>query len=217
MVVAEIHQIPARNSAYSTDALKAWWHHTVEVDGKEINRGVSTLSLVKKMFFLTGLLTGARAGSITALRWQDVDFDAKTMKFTTAKAGRVYGVPMSELLTRLLTAYKADPKLLPSVWVFPSSARDGEHIGEVNDAKHGVKGPHALRHSFRTTLAAIGAPPDSARLLMGHSAGDVSSNYITSSLLMESLRPLTNLISDRYVKTIPELAELLAKSQTTTN
>jgi hypothetical protein len=48
-------------------------------------------------------------------------------------------------------------------------------------------------------LAELGATPDQARLLMGHSLGsDVSRGYITALLLVESLRPLANAVAKKY-------------------
>jgi hypothetical protein len=75
------------------------------------------------------------------------------------------------------------------------------HLTNVRDDKRHVHGAHHLRHTFRTVLTELGATTDQARLLMGHSlAGDVSRGYITSSLLIESLRPLANQVADHYAK-----------------
>ena len=72
---------------------------------------------------------------------------------------------------------------------------------DVKNHREGVGPAHKLRHTFRTTLAQLGASPDQARMLMGHSmGGDVSLGYITAPLLVESLRPIANAVSERYVK-----------------
>jgi triacylglycerol esterase/lipase EstA (alpha/beta hydrolase family) len=61
-----------------------------------------------------------------------------------------------------------------------------------------------MRHTFRTTLAQLGAAGDQSRMLMGHSmGGDVSRDYITSALVIESLRPITNAVSERYMTIVP--------------
>jgi hypothetical protein len=55
-------------------------------------------------------------------------------------------------------------------------------------------------------LAQIGATPDQARLLMGHSmGGDVSRGYITAPLLIESLRPITNAVAQKFLGIVGEL------------
>jgi hypothetical protein len=52
-------------------------------------------------------------------------------------------------------------------------------------------------------LAQLGASPDQARMLMGHSLGnDVSRGYITAPLVVESLRPLTNAVGARYAEVL---------------
>ena len=201
----EVQRIPARNWALSPDELKAWWSAEVEGKGKPgkvIKQGVSTLSAVKRTWWITALFTGARAGSIEALRWDDIDFDKKTILFTVTKGDRPYMIPMSEPLASLLRSYRDGGEVPPSEWVFPSPMRAGRHLVGVKNVVEGVRPPHAMRHSFRTTLAELGAAPDQSRLLMGHSMrGDVSRDYITESpLLIESLRPITNAVTEHYLK-----------------
>jgi integrase len=206
-VVAEIVRIPARDSALSAEALQRWWRHDEDVDGKAVPRGVSTLNPAKRMYWVTCLLTGARAGSVEAVRWSDVDLEVKVMRFAVAKGNRGYSIPMSDLLTRLLSEYKACADVVPSEWLFPSTSIDGRHIVEVADRRSGVQGAHCLRHTFRTTLAQLGAPDDSARLMLGHAMTGVSRGYITSSLVTESLRPLANAVAAHYLQIIPGLIE----------
>jgi len=201
--VFETHRIAARNWAYSPEELKAWWHDVVEVDGKPVARGVSTLSSIKKMWWLTALFTGARKGSIEALRWNDLDFEKKVIRFETAKAGNTYAVPMSDLLAELLTQYRDSGDVPPSEWVFPSSVFDGKHIVGVKNDKEGVGPAHRLRHSYRTILAQLGASPDQARILLGHSmGGDVSRGYISVPLVIDSVRPVANAVAARYASII---------------
>lgn len=82
----EVEAIPARDWAYSADELRAWWHVRQEKDGETLEQGVKTLGPIKRMWWLTALFTGARKGSIEALRWRDVDFERKRIFFFVAKA-----------------------------------------------------------------------------------------------------------------------------------
>jgi integrase len=202
--VAEIHSIPARDWAYSDLELKKWWHGVeMRKDGKLIDKGVSALSPIKRMWWLTALLTGARKGSIEALRWTDLDLEKKTVVFRVTKGNRPYVVPLSDKLVELLSAYRDRGDVQPAEWVFPSNVRDGHHIVGVKNDNEGVGPAHRLRHTFRTTLAQIGASPDQARMLMGHSlGGDISRGYITAPLVVESLRPLANEIAAQYLQII---------------
>jgi integrase len=182
----EVARIPARNWALSPEELKEWW------------RCVSGLSAVKRMWWLAALLTGARAGSIEALRWADIDFDKKTVLFTVTKGDRPYMIPMSDTLAALLCAYRDGGAVPPSEWLFPSPTKAGCHLVGVKNVVEGVRPAHAMRHTFRTTLAQLGVSTDQSRMLMGHSmGGDVSRNYITAPLVIESLRPITNAVSEQ--------------------
>ena len=97
----EVQRIPARNWALSPEALRQWWYAEEEIKGKQgkvVKLGVSTLSPVKRMWWIVALLTGARAGSIEALRWDDLDLDKKKIRFRVTKGDRPYTVPMSDTL-----------------------------------------------------------------------------------------------------------------------
>jgi integrase len=200
--VAEIHDIPARDWAYGDAELKAWWRAAVKAkDGTAIQKGVSTLGPIKRMWWLTALFVGARKGSIEALKWSDVNLEKKTIHFGVTKGDRPYDVPISDALAELLGDYQKRSDVPPSEWVFPSSVIDGAHLKDVKNANEGVGPAHRLRHTFRTTLAQLGATRDQAKMLMGHSLGhDVSSGYITSSLVMEPLRPTANAVAKRYLE-----------------
>jgi integrase len=199
----DVDKLPARDWALSPKELQGWWHSIEEKGGKRTERGVKTLGTIKRMWWLTALLTGARKGSIEALRWADLSLDKKVIHFRTTKGNRPYSVPMNDALAKLFTRYRAASDVPPSEWVFPSSVFDGKHIVGVKNAREGVGPAHRLRHTFRTTLAELGATTDQARMLMGHSmGGDVSRGYITAPLLVESLRPITNAVAERYTKSL---------------
>jgi integrase len=132
-----------------------------------------------------------------------VNLDKKTLHFRVTKGDRPYIVPMADKLAELLMAYSASGQVPPSEWVFPSNVKQGDHLGRVKNDREGVGPAHRLRHTFRTTLAELGASPDQARMLMGHSmGGDVSRGYITSALVVESLRPIANAVAAHYLKIV---------------
>jgi integrase len=200
MVVAELHKLDARDWAYSPDELRAWWWHPPKKKDDKPG-GVKTLGAIKRMWWQAALFTGARKGSIEALKWPDIDLDKKVIRFRVTKGDRPYAVPMSDTLAALFTIYKKSPDVPPSDWVFPSSAIDGAHLKDVKNSGEGVGPAHRLRHTFRTTLAELGAAPDQARMLMGHSmGGDVSRGYISTPLVVESLRPIVNAVAAHYTK-----------------
>jgi integrase len=187
-IAIDIAAPKARDWALSDDELRAWW------------AAVQKLNPLKQTFWLTLLLTGARRDSVRLLKWADLDFEKKTIRFSAAKGGRSYAVPMSERLARILERWREE--CVPSEWVFESPRRPGQPLSmQVRDDKKGVCSPHHLRHSFRTRLAECGATPDLARIALGHAlTQDVSQRYITPSLLVEAVRPLFNHVSERYAE-----------------
>ena len=179
-------RLKPRDWALSDDELRAWW------------AAVQRLSPHKRVFWLTMLLTGARRDSVRMLRWEDVDFQSKVIRFSTAKAGRSYSVPMAERLEKILEQWRQQAP--EGEWVFESPRRPGQPFhAQVRDDKRGVVSAHHLRHTMRTRLAEVGAAPDLARVALGHSlTGDVSRGYITPHLLVEAVRPLMNAVAERY-------------------
>ncbi|MCS7314426.1 MAG: integrase family protein [Bryobacteraceae bacterium] len=187
-VAVDLPSLKPRDWALSAEQLRCWWE------------AVERLGPVKRMWWLTCLLTGARRGSIEALRWDDVDLARRVIHFRVAKGNRPYTVPAPDRLVRWLAQYR-QAEAPPSEWVFPSPYRAHRHLTNVRDDKRGVVSAHHLRHTYRTVLAELGATPDQARLLMGHSlSGDVSRGYITAPLLVESLRPLANAVAEHYAR-----------------
>jgi len=186
-VAVTLAPIKPRDWALSEEELRAWW------------QAVQRLNPIKRTWWLVCLLTGARQASIEALAWGDIDFNRKTIRFRVTKGDRPYVAPAADRLIALLEEYRRNPETPPSEWVFPSPRDPRQHLVKVRDEKRGVASAHHLRHTFRTVLAELGATPDQARLLMGHSlGGDVSRGYITAPLLVESLRPVANAVAERY-------------------
>jgi integrase len=171
---------------------------------REFWSAVRKLGALKRMFWEALMFTGARRGSVEALRWADLDLVAKTMFFKTAKRNKVYTVPIADVLVELLVEYRDSGDVVPSEWVFPSPVRDGAHIVDVRDDKRDVTSAHHLRHLFRTVIAQLGGSEDQAKLLMGHSGDTVSAGYITKGLVVESLRPLVNAIAQKYMDIVAD-------------
>lgn len=185
-IAVDIVPVKPRDWALDAEQLRQWW------------ASVQRLNPLKRVFWQVLLLTGARRGSIESLRWRDVDLERALIHFSTAKAGRTYSVPACARLSQLLREWR-EQCAPDSEWVFESPQKPGRHVVAARDDKRGVVSAHRLRHTFRTVLAQIGCPPDSARLLLGHSlSGDVSRGYITAGLVTESLRPWAEAVAARF-------------------
>ncbi|GIU73291.1 MAG: hypothetical protein KatS3mg004_0378 [Bryobacteraceae bacterium] len=188
-VAVDIATPRPRDWALSDDELRSWWD------------AVERLRPMKRVMWLTLLLTGARAASVLYLRWNDVDLERGVIRFAVAKGGRSYSVAASRRLIDVLQRWKRQCPPTAEGWVFPSPVLEGQPITTVRDDKRGVVSAHHLRHTMRTRLAEAGATPDLARIALGHSLmADVSQRYITASLLVEATRPLMEAVAEAYAR-----------------
>ena len=172
-------------------------------DLRRMGEAMQRLSPVKRAWWMTALLTGARAGSVTNLKWEDIDLERKLVCFRVAKGDRPYAIPLADRLAEYLREYR-ERDWLPNRagWLFPSPENPERPLWrQVRNA--GLPAAHALRHTMRTRLAEAGATPDLARIVLGHSLSqDVSQRYITASLLVEAVRPLMNAVAERYAEVL---------------
>ncbi len=182
-------RVKPRDWALNDDELRAWW------------AAVSKLAPVKRAWWLTALLTGARAGSVTNLKWKDVDFEKRLVRFRVVKGDRPYAIPLASWLEHWLRRYR-DEDWLPNEadWIFPSPLDPTRPLWPAV-RNRGVASPHHLRHTMRTRLAEVGTPPDLARVALGHAlVQGVSERYITGHLLVQAVRPFLNAVADRFAE-----------------
>lgn len=165
-----------RNYGMDATQVREWW---ARVD--------SLPNPIRRAFHRVCLLTGARPGSVAALRWADVDFT--TLRFTQAK-GHPYAVPVNSLCRDVLEEL---PRL-SDTWVFPADSRAG-HIVEWKEP--GLYTGHALRHCFRGILAQLGVDGLTGRLLMGHSVDrDVHDGYLDPTVMAGALARASEQVAD---------------------
>ena len=149
----------------------------------------TALGRTDRLVFLAAAMTGARRGEIIALRWQDIDGDARLIRvrrsftrgeFGTPKSrGSSRAVPLAPRLAAELrehfdrTPYRGDADL---VFAHPStgSVLDGSKLRKRFQAcvrRAGIRPVrlHDLRHTFATRMAAAGAPMRALQAWLGHS------------------------------------------------
>jgi integrase len=158
---------------------------------------------------ITGLLTGLRLGELLSLRWNDVDFSARTVLihnsegFTT-KSKRSRIVPMSEELCGMLLERKNNVRS-ESDLVFSNRHGRKLNVGLVerkfkqtvrraglNDKLHF----HSLRHSFASGLVAAGVSLYAVQKLLGHAQAKTTEIY--SHLLPGELHNEVNTLATRF-------------------
>ena len=135
------------------------------------------------------LLTGARAGELAALRWEDVDLQWNAMVIRDKVEGE-RTIPLTPYVRALLLNLKASnvlpivaagrprasatPKASP--WVFPSTrSPSGKRVNPITTHKRACAaaglGPitlHGLRRSFGSLAEWIEVPAGVVAQIMGH-------------------------------------------------
>lgn len=75
---------------------------------------------------LLALYTGARKSNVLAMRWDEIDFKARTWRIPLTKNGKPQVVPLETPELALLDVRR---KVIKSPWVFPGNAEDDKPMG----------------------------------------------------------------------------------------
>lgn len=152
------------------------------------------------------LFTGTRRGEAAGLRWDAIDFGAKTILFKgeDVKNGDHFKLPMSDVVSDLLVARRA--RGVVGDYVFPANSESG-HIEEPKSSfaeiaeASGIKvSPHDLRRTFETVAESCDLSPYALKALINHrlpqeSQNDVTGGYVIMST--ERLRHAAQTVADR--------------------
>jgi integrase len=140
--------------------------------------------LVEKIVLATH--TGLRRGSLSNLRWDQIDFANRVMRIPRTKSGRPLSVPLNDTAAATLQALH-DTRQPESPYVFPH--RSGPNAGEpVVDSKNGFHAAlelaeiqdftwHDLRHTFASWLMMRGASLRAVAELLGHQSMKMTMRY----------------------------------------
>jgi integrase len=100
----------ARERVLTDDEIRAVWRRlqVLEARGLADRDADETLSPTVALWLRLRLLTAQRGSSVTAMRWRDVDLEARTWDVPAAhmKAGRPHVVPLSPWVCALLEAQR---------------------------------------------------------------------------------------------------------------
>lgn len=172
-----------------------------DVEGRSLPSSEKTSRRDWRTTATIGLLTGARLGDCANMRWSNVDFTRKEIRFVPEKSRRKRElvVPMHrDLEAYLLTlsaSDKADVFLSPSLGGGAAGERSGlsKAFGAILDAagidrRPGIKkkgvgrtffklGFHSLRHTCNSTMADAGVSQELRTKLIGHSSAEMNEKY----------------------------------------
>jgi integrase len=166
-----------------------------------------------------GLKAGLRQGELLALRWTDVDLTAGRMlvrrnlcegHIGTPKGGRGRELPLGDIAR---TALEAHPRRASEL-VF--AAPDGKALTSAACkwplwracTRAGLRriGWHALRHTFASHLAMLGAPLKAIQELLGHATIEMTMRY--AHLIPEVARQTVQLLDRHGTMAAHERAEV---------
>jgi integrase len=171
---------------------------------------------------LTSLYTGMRLGDVSLLRFENVDFSARELRFKTEKTNRQQAVPIAPPLFKHLSSLVVNNSREP---LFPrafATRQRGVPTGSLSNQfrrilekadivakrdNHAVLGKgrggrresaglgfHCLRHSATSLLKAAGASDFVTREIVGHSSAAVSRIY--SHIEVDTLRAAVDKLPD---------------------
>src|SRR5215472_8533632 len=124
-------------------------------------------------------LTGARAGEILSLRWQDVDFERTCLRLADSKTGAKV-VPLGAAAMQVITAQE---RRAGTDHVFPGA--HGGPLGSIGKIWRQVRGAaglaevrlHDLRHSFASNIVNAGGSLPVIGALLGHRSTQTTARY----------------------------------------
>jgi integrase len=179
--IRPLRKEPARFEFYEEAVYQGLVEASLQVDGRS------------HLVVLLGGEAGLRAGEMLALRWDHCDFARGVLRIEenewqgrrgTPKSNRTRQVVMTGRLRAALADWRRrqgdDPRVLRRDDGSPPSKRvlDGWLRAAQRAAGLRSKGPHVLRHTFCSRLAARGAAPKAIQELAGHVHSSTTDRYL---------------------------------------
>lgn len=129
------------------------------------------------------LYAGLRLSEAAALRWRDVDLEAKTLFVVDGKYGRDRSLPIHRKLAQVLidvSERQPDDAVAGQIDGRPLSYKSLAHVFERWLPRRGIHiSAHRLRHSFATQLLHNGANLKIIQELMGHESLETTERYLS--------------------------------------
>lgn len=173
--------------------------HLPQVLNKEEIKSLfdATLNLKHRFLLMVLYYTGIRLNEVINLRWEDLDFERKTIHLKVTKGTKDRVIFLHQNLADLIQNFG----LKKEGWVFQSNLGKRYNLRSVQMVvrqaaqRAGIKKrvtPHTLRHSFATHLLEAGADIRSIQQLLGHK--DLKTTQIYTHVANKDFRNLSNLL-----------------------
>jgi len=168
------YRVERRQTIIKPHELSAWYAAVNNLNGSQVKDYLKLL-----------LFTGLRRQEAMKLRWDQVDFKAKTLTVIDTKNRSPLTLPLGPFILKLLANTKTDSKDMG--FVFPGSGKTG-HLVETKyqtaqvTKESGIKFClHDLRRVFINTAESLDISSYAVKQLVNHStSGDVTAGYMVS-------------------------------------
>ncbi len=142
------------------------------------------------------MLTGCRKNEIESLKWADIDFERRFVRFGKSKTGAKV-IPFSQAAISII---EEQPRLNSTPYVF-ASTKINDHYKGIPKVWYDVRKKakiedcrlHDLRHNFASVAASNGASLPMIGALLGHTQAQTTARY--AHLTNDTLAELTNQVS----------------------
>jgi len=187
------YRVERRQTFIKAHELAAWYQGVMNLQNKTL-----------RDYLLLILFTGLRRQEAARLKWEDVDFKAKTLTAVDTKNKQPHTLPLSNYLYDLLVSRKQNSI---SDFVFPGTGKDGyiieprKQMAKVIEASNVQFTVHDLRRTFITIAERLDISSYALKRLLNHKmSGDVTAGYIVSDV--ERLRVPMQVITEHMLKMI---------------
>lgn len=192
------YRIERRKTMIKPHELPAWYQAVIGLKNYRSNNKAETL----RDYLLLCLFTGLRRTEAAQLKWEHVDFKAKTLSIPDTKNWEPLTLPLSDFLYDLLLKRKKGDS---EEFVFPGEGATGHIVEPRKQMRKVIAGSgvqftvHDLRRTFVTIAESLDIPAYALKMLLNHKAGsDVTAGYIISDV--ERLRRPMQRITDHLLK-----------------
>ena len=200
------YRVDRKNTLIKSHELPAWFKAVNNLTNDNVGRNREMI----RDYFLFTLFTGLRKEEGSSLKWENVDFKAKTLTIPDPKNRQPHVLPLTQFLYELLHRRHQESGD-SSPFVFPGDGVKG-YLTETRNQivrvtqESGIKFTlHDLRRTFITVAESLDIPAYALKRLMNHKmANDVTAGYIISDV--ERLREPMQRITD-YLLRYAEVSE----------
>ena len=162
---------------------------------------------VARDVYVVAMFTALRKQEVLALRWEHIDFDARTARIARPKGGadRAFDIPLTEPVVDALLRRRVENEALlgrpDEGWVFPSQSVKGGRLRDCRRKGSDVPGPHQFRTAWMALAATI-IPLYALKVLVNHESSDVTFKHYAKNLSMSQKREAAETVTAEILNRI---------------